>query len=473
MCKLEKIEIMLELKGKYNKDCKIFIDDVEYAALSTIHRILDSPVSENLPIRIMPDVHEGVGIVIGFSMPLGRMLSPNFVGVDIGCSINGGIFNSKKKFNLKKIDEEIRNSIPMGFNINKTTQIDVSEYPFDEVQKMVNFFVEIYNKKFNTNHNCPEINEKWLTNFLKKIKIDRTKFCNSLSSLGSGNHYIELATNELGEYLVSVHSGSRNLGQKVCMYHVNQSKLQTNFSEGEYAKRLDKIRMNTIDGRLIPGKIEELKKEMNVGVNREYLQGEFLFNYLIDMIFTQNYASLNRRLMMEKVQGILGVEFERTIETVHNYIDFTTDDFMIRKGAISAKKDEICLVPISQKFGTFLVKAKGLKDWNETLCHGAGRVMSRSEAKGKISVSQVEKSMKGIMCRVNKNVVDESEFCYKKPDVIREAISDNAEILTTYTPILNIKDIGESMTWKEKRLLKKKEKSETKNRKMMRRMKGR
>jgi len=93
---------MLELKGKYNKDCKIFIDNVEDKALSTIHRILDSQVSENLPIRIMPDVHEGCGIVIGFSMPLGKMLSPNFVGVDIGCSINGGIFKSNKKFNLKE-----------------------------------------------------------------------------------------------------------------------------------------------------------------------------------------------------------------------------------------------------------------------------------------------------------------------------------------------------------------------------------
>jgi len=146
---------------------------------------------------------------------------------------------------------------------------------------------------------------------------------------------------------------------------------------------------------------------------------------------------------------------------------------MIRKGAISAKKNEICLIPISQKFGTLLVKAKGLKDWNESLNHGAGRTMSRSEAKSKITLDKVEKSMKGIVCRINKNVIDESEFCYKKPDIIINAIKDNAEILSIYKPILNIKDIGDTMTWKERKERDKAEKARDKNRREMRRMKGR
>jgi tRNA-splicing ligase RtcB len=464
---------MLELKGKYNKDCKIFIDDVEYEALSIIYSVLDKPVSENLPIRIMPDVHSGAGICIGFSMPLGKMLSPNYVGVDIGCSVLGGFFKYDKKINLKKIDEEIRNSIPMGMNINSKSQIKVSDFPFYDIQKMVDFFVKKFNKKYNKDYKIPTINEKWLSDFLKRIGMDNTKFWNSLSSLGGGNHYIALEVNDLDEALISVHSGSRNLGQKVCKYHLNQSKLQTNFSQEEYAKRLDVIKLNTEDKKMIPNKIQELKKEMNVGVDKEFLQGEFLFNYLIDMIFTQKYASVNRMMMLNKIKEILNVNFDKIIETTHNYIDFSTDDFMIRKGAVSAKKDEICLIPISQKFGTFLVKAKGNKDWNETLCHGAGRVMSRSEAKSKVSVSQVEKSMKGIVCRVNKNVVDESEFCYKKPNVIKNSIFDNGEVISTYTPVLNIKDVGDTMTWKERKEKEKAEKNRKKNRRDMRRMKGR
>jgi RNA-splicing ligase RtcB len=308
--------------------------------------------------------------------------------------------------------------------------------------------------------------------FLKRVNIDAVKFLNSLQSLGGGNHYIELSINELDEYLISVHSGSRNLGQKVCNYHVNQSKFQTNISEVLYSKKLDNIKLN-YDKKLIPEEIKKLKEEMKIGVDREYLQDEYLFNYLIDMIFTQHYASINRRLMMDKIKDILGIDkFDTYIETVHNYIDFSTDDFMIRKGAISAKKDEICLVPISQKFGTFLVKAKGNKDWNESLCHGAGRTMSRSQAKDKITVDQVEKSMKGIVCRINKNVVDESEFCYKKPNIIRNAISDNAEILSVYTPILNIKDVGETISWKERKEKAKAEKSRDLNIREMRKMKG-
>lgn len=463
---------MLELKGKYNKDCKIFIDEIEDSALSLIYSILDKPVGEGVPIRIMPDVHGNNGACIGFSMPLGKMLSPAYVGVDIGCSVLGGFFKYNKKLNLKRIDEEIRDIIPMGMSINSNSQIKMSDFPFDDIQNEVTFFVEKFNKKFNKNYKTPIINEKWLVDFLRRISMDSIKFWNSLSSLGGGNHYIALEVNNLDEALISIHSGSRNLGQKVCKYHINQSKLQTTFSQKEYSKKLDDIKLNIKDKKLIPKKIEELKREMNMGVDREFLQDEFLFNYLIDMIFTQKYASVNRMLMMNKIQYILNVKFDNVIETIHNYIDFSTDDFMIRKGAISGKKDELCLVPISQKFGTFLVKAKGNKDWNESLCHGAGRVMSRSEAKNKVSVSQVEKSMKGIVCRINKNVVDESEFCYKKPDVIREAILDNGEVVSTYTPVLNIKDIGDSMTWKERRLKDKKEKTRDKNHKEMRRMRG-
>jgi RNA-splicing ligase RtcB len=454
---------MIELKGKYNKNCKIFTDNVEHSALNTIHRILDSVVSEELPIRIMPDVHQGVGIVIGFTMPLGRMLSPNYVGVDIGCSVNGGFFKSKKKLDLVKIDELIRESIPMGFNLNKTSLMSYNDFPFDKVQEKMNYFVKIYNKKFNTNYDIPEINENWLKKLLKRIGMENHTFWNSLSSLGGGNHYIEIGINDDDEYLVSVHSGSRNLGQRVCRYHVNQSKLQTNFSENEYSKKLDDIRMNTYNKKDIPKKIKLLKKKLNIGIDKEFLQGEFLFNYLVDMVFTQYYASINRNLMMNKIKEILNVDFDKEIETVHNYVDFSNDDFMIRKGAVSAKKDEICLIPISQKFGTVLVRSKGNKDWNESLCHGAGRVMSRSDAKNKITLNEVKKSMKGIVCRINKNIIDESEFCYKKPNIIMSSIQENSEILSIYKPILNIKDIGETISWKEK---KEKIKKERERRKM-------
>lgn len=446
---------MIELKGKYTKDCKIFIDDVEQEALNTIYGLLDQPVCDSQPVRIMPDVHNGAGgIVIGFTMPLGEMLSPNMVGVDLGCGVTGGIFKTDKVLDLYEIDNKIREQIPMGFNTNNKSVI--KNYPFEEVQEMISFLTKQFNIKFNTSFETPIINEKWLTTFLKKIGMDTNKFYNSLMSVGGGNHYNELGVNELGEYLISVHSGSRNLGQKVCLYHVNQSKKQSNTSEVEYSKLLSDIILKTEDRSLIPSKIKELKSNMSVGIDREYLQGEFLFNYLIDACFTQNYASLNRKLILNKIRDIIGIQnFDTTIETTHNYVDFSDNDFMVRKGAVSGKKDEIVLLPLSMKDGVILAKAKGNPDWNRSLNHGAGRLMSRTKAKQIVSLDDVKKSMEGIVCRLNENVIDESVFVYKNADIIIDAIKDNADVLCIFKPILNLKDIGKTESFKERKMEKK------------------
>ena len=459
---------MIELKGRYNKDCKIFANEVEPEAISMIQNILDQPISENVSIRIMVDVHSGKGAVIGFTMPLTNMLDSNLIGVDVGCGVVGAFFKKTSGFDLKKLDEEIRKEIPMGFNVNITPVI--STYPFEDVQKQVDMFVVAYNKKFNTNYIAPIYNEKWLSKKLKLIGLDEKIFWNSLCSLGGGNHYKELAVNELNDYMISIHCGSRSFGLKIANYHSNQAKKQTNLSQNDYSKELDDIVQNTINKKDIPDKIKELKNKYNVGVNHQFLQGDFLIDYLFDMIFAQNYAKLNRHLILDKIQKILKIKnFDNIIESVHNYVDFSDELFMIRKGAISAKKDEMVLIPISMKFGTLVCKAKGNPDFNFSLNHGAGRVMSRSKAKEMISLEQMQKSMKGIYCKLNKNVVDESCFAYKNPDIIIESIEPNADIISIYKPILNLKDIGESKSWKDKKA----EKSRDLNRRDMRRMKGR
>jgi len=453
---------MIELKGKY-ADAIIFIDEVEEEALSTIYGLLDQPVCENLPVRIMPDVHNGAGgIVIGFTMPLGTMLSPNMVGVDAGCGVVAGIFKSNKKLDLYDIDDKIRKSIPMGFNINSKSMI--KKYPLDDVQIMINFLVKQFNIKFNTNFETPAINDKWISSFLKKIGMDEHKFYNSLMSLGSGNHYIELGVNDLDEYMISIHSGSRNLGQKMCLYHNNQSKLQVNISENEYSKLLDDIKLNTTDKSLIPSKIKELKDTMKIGVNRDFLKKDFLFRYLIDLCFTQHYAILNRKLMLNNILDILDIQkFDNVIETIHNYVDFSDNNFMIRKGAVSAKKNEIVLIPLSMKDGVILAEAKGNSNWNFSLNHGAGRLMSRSKAKNTILLDDVRKSMKGIVCKINENIIDESVFAYKDSNIIIDSITDNAKILSIFKPILNLKDIGKTESFKERKLEKKKRDIERNN----------
>ncbi len=111
---------MIELKGKYNKDCKIFIDDVEAGAIELVQNILNQEVSEGVPVRIMPDTHVGKGIVIGFTMPMTTMVNPNYIGVDIGCSVTTHKLNKCIETDrLPTLDHAIRRSVPMGMNIRK------------------------------------------------------------------------------------------------------------------------------------------------------------------------------------------------------------------------------------------------------------------------------------------------------------------------------------------------------------------
>lgn len=461
---------MIELKGKYNKDCKIYCDDIEQEALSSVYNLLDMPISEGVPIRIMADVHNGKnGNVVGFTMPMTNMVDPDMIGVDISCSVSGAFFKSEKGFDLPKLDREIRKNVPFGMNIHQTPI--VKEFPFDEAQKRVDKFTSMYNKKYGTNYDAPIFNEKWLTKKLKQIGMDEKTFWCSLGSVGGGNHACELGVNESGEYMLMIHCGSRNFGLKIANYHSNQSKKQVNFSQDEYSKRLNDIVQNTPNKNDIPNLIKSLKEEMKIGVNRNYLQGDYMFDYLCDVVFVSVYAHLNHTLILEEIRKILGIKkFDNIIETVHNYIDFSDDNFMIRKGAISAKKDEIVLIPISMKFGVLVCKAKGNPDYNYSLNHGAGRVMSRSKSREMISLEQVQKSMKGIYCQLNNSVVDESEFAYKKPDFIMESIQPNADIISIYKPILNLKDIGGGESWKEKKLAKKKRDLERDQQRKMKRM---
>lgn len=176
---------MIQLFGKYNKDCKIFIDDVEESALSTIQSILDKKVSDGVPVRIMVDVHQGAGgIVIGFTMPLTDMLNPNYIGVDISCGMMSARFSGRTSMDLEKVDIKIRESVPMGFDIHEN--IKFKTIPFDEVQAIADIFTVKFNEKFGTSYIAPQYNEKWLNKKLKDIDMDVGKFYRSIGTLGGG-----------------------------------------------------------------------------------------------------------------------------------------------------------------------------------------------------------------------------------------------------------------------------------------------
>lgn len=356
---------MLKLEGKHGKDCKVFIDSVEDAALSTIYSILDDEVSVNVPVRIMPDTHEGMDIVIGFTMPITDMVNPNHIGVDIGCGVTCGRI-PKMEMSLAEIDERIRAAIPMGFAHR------ASLHPFaSENSEMEALAI--------------------------KIGQEPETVYRQLGTLGGGNHFIEIG--ESGEeWYIFVHTGSRNFGLQVCKYHAAKAKAN----------------------------------------GSKYLSGDDMKEYFDDMVVAQRFAAQNRNAIVASIMGALNITGEYVCDTTHNYIDFTRG--IIRKGAVRAEAGETLVIPMNMRDGVLLCKGKGNPDWNYSAPHGAGRVLSRGQAKRKLDMAEFEQQMQGIYSSsVCESTLDESPMAYKDMQTIIDCIGDTVEVVKVIKPILNIK----------------------------------
>lgn len=245
---------------------------------------------------------------------------------------------------------------------------------------------------------CPVINE-------------RLARC-SLGTLGGGNHFIEVNISPDGNktYLV-IHSGSRHLGLEVANYY--QKKAQE--------------------------KYPDLPKDL------AYCDGNLFSDYINDMEITQEFAVKNREAMADEITKHMGWKVESQFCTIHNYID--TKELIMRKGAVSAKKDELLIIPINMKDGSILACGKGNEDWNMSAPHGAGRVLSRAEARKVLNLASFEKEMNGIYTTsVDYSTLDEAPDAYKPLEDIVDNIGETVEIKGLIKPLYNFKN------HKEKRL---------------------
>lgn len=430
---------MIELKGKYNKDCKIFADDIEESAYSLIQNILDEKATKDVSVRIMPDVHTGVGIVIGFTCPMTKFVNPDWVGCDIGCGVETHELSLSDDINLELIDSQIRDVIPMGMNLRSKSILNEKEF-IKKFKRNLSSFHSKYTEHTGINYELPTINEKYITSTLKRLHMEPEVFYKSIGTLGGGNHFIELGKDLNGKIWLTIHSGSRNLGIKVWKYHTNQAKIQKDINDPEYSKELEKIKNNTSDKSQIPNLIEELKDSLEMGVNKKFLRGEYLFNYLIDMIFAQTYAEFNRDAMRLEICKKLHCVVMDSVKSIHNYIDF--DDFIIRKGAIRSYEGEKVVIPFSMKDGLIIGEGKSNEDFNYSASHGAGRVLARGKAKELLSMDEFKEKMKGIYSTsVVPETLDESPMAYKDPEIIEILLEPTVKVTNRVIPILNIKSI--------------------------------
>jgi RNA-splicing ligase RtcB len=227
----------------------------------------------------------------------------------------------------------------------------------------------------------------------------------SLGTLGGGNHFIEIDKDDNGTLYLIIHSGSRNIGLSVATHY-------------------QKIAENT-------NRCQE-NRELSFLTNNDFS------NYIHDVKIMQQFASDNRKRMAEIILATMGWIAKNQFETIHNYID--TDKMILRKGAIRAEKDERVLIPINMKDGCIIARGHGNPDWNFSAPHGAGRVLSRTQAKKQLSMNTFQNSMKGIYTTsVKKSTLDESPEAYKSISDILSWINDSVTVEKIIKPIYNFK----------------------------------
>ncbi len=297
----------------------------------------------------------------------------------VGVDIGCGIEVIKIKnrnMELQKLDKLIYNKIPCGFNIRDKEH------------------------KFNDEIDLNELKCK------SKVNINRAR--RSIGTLGGGNHFIEANKDSKGEIYISIHSGSRHLGHEVASL----------YQEEAY--------------KLINNTKEDIPKAL------AYVSGRLFEDYIHDMKIVQLFAELNRKAMIQEIIKGMKLDVVEQFTTIHNYID--TENMILRKGAVSAKYGEKLLIPINMRDGSLICIGKGNENWNFSAPHGAGRLMSRTEAKNSFTLNQFKKTMEGIYTTsVNKQTLDECPFAYKPIDEIVNNIGDTVDIVERITPIYNFK----------------------------------
>ena len=398
----------MEIRGKYNS-ALVMTDQVEEECISQIITLCNQEIFKDSQIRIMPDCHSGKGCVIGFTAKIKDKIIPNLVGVDISCSISTYKLNVKE-VDFEYLDQVIRKYIPSGMSVRSTVSKLVSQELKDKIYQV-----------------CKDIND--VDGYRRHLQ--------SIGSLGGGNHFIEINKDKDGYIWLSVHCGSRNFGKKICEYHQNKAiklyqkrkdeKREYMLSQIEPKDRQEWIR-NHIDSEKLP---EDLR----------YLDGEDLDLYVEHMKIAEEFATVNHKVIVNEICSHMNWNVVDSIFTHHNYIEFLGNrEMIIRKGSISAKKDERVIIPLNMKDGSIIGVGKGNSQWNESAPHGAGRVLSRGKAKEILSVDEFQDKMKDVWSScISENTLDESPMAYKDMNVIIDSIGETVDIIDRIIPIYNYK----------------------------------
>jgi len=353
-------------------------EEVEQGAIEQIYNVAQMDMVKKM--AIMPDVHQGYDMPIGGVALLDNHISPSFVGYDIGCGMC---------------------YLDTGFPV---------EDVFPDEREKIHIFNSVYDKipmGVGVGHDAPQeyLGFKTASGDKELQKIVDAKIISQLGSLGSGNHFIEIGKTTLNTVSITIHSGSRGAGWKTAQYYMKVS------------------------------------KDLNGILNLDSDLGQA---YLEDMNFFLGYALANRSAIMKSIINILGGDWDTfkggMINKTHNHAEITEDGVLHRKGATSSYKDEMGVIPGNMRDGAWIVKGLGNEEFLNSSSHGAGRTMSRKKAKELTSLDKFEKSMDGIIAKIDDKTLDESPFAYKDIEtVISRQEGVVIDVIDIAKPIINIK----------------------------------
>ena len=386
----------------------IFTDDIDAQALRQLHNIASLPIVHP-HVAAMPDVHAGIGATVGSVIPTRGAIIPAAVGVDIGCGMNAvrtTLTASDLPDNLARLRSAIEAEVPVGFEQHEWSRVQGSRQA-RAVRPLGDRLAHIVER------------HRGIAKMLRQF--ERTWICQA-GTLGGGNHFIEICLDEEQRVWIMLHSGSRGIGNVIGRYFIAAAQ-----------KDMRRHQLQLPDADLA-----------------YFSEGSTVFDDYVEAVdWAQDYALLNRSEMMRRVLDVLAKHAPpfrldgEAINCHHNYIAHEThgneDLYVTRKGAISARQGELGIIPGSMGARSFIVRGKGNPESFCSCSHGAGRSMSRSEAKRRFNRFDLAEQTAGIECRKDGGVVDEIPAAYKNIDAVMAHQSDLVEVVHTLRQVVCIK----------------------------------
>jgi len=388
------------IQEENQRPIKIWTDDIDPAALDQLRNVATLPFVHTHGVVAMPDVHVGIGATVGSVIATDSAIIPAAVGVDIGCGINAvqlSLRASDLPDNLAPIRHQIEHSVPLG--------------PGGQHKRknMADFDLGLANRLKDITRKHP--------------RLERRNVQRQIGTLGSGNHFIEVCLDEDQNVWVMLHSGSRGIGNLIGRYFIERAK-----------RHMENLGIDLPDRNLayLPDNTQDFD------------------DYVEAVQWAQDYAFENRRVMMDRTIAALRrhikVPFTITKEAInchHNYVEqeehFGQMLWVTRKGAIRAQDGDLGVIPGSMGQRSYIVRGRGSSDSYNSCAHGAGRTMSRRQARETFTVDDLREQTDGVECRKDKGVLDEIPGAYKDIDEVMDNQKDLVEVLHVLRQIVNVK----------------------------------